>query len=79
MRCMVNISDLPRENRPRYIVTEGVAAIVQMPSAATGLTQMGVHVRYIEPGYAGTHRHFHSVEEEWTYVLAGRGAKCYGA
>ncbi len=74
MRCMVNISDLPREKRPRHTVAEGVAATVQMPSAATGLTQMGVHVRSVEPGFAGTNRHFHSVEEEWTYVLAGRGA-----
>jgi uncharacterized cupin superfamily protein len=34
---------------------------------------MGVGVRSVEPGFAGTHRHFHSIEEEWSYVLAGRG------
>jgi uncharacterized cupin superfamily protein len=35
---------------------------------------MGVHVRSIEPGFAGTHRHCHTVEEEWSYVLSGRGS-----
>jgi len=34
---------------------------------------LGVHVRTVEPGFAGTNRHCHTVEEEWTYVLAGRG------
>jgi len=34
---------------------------------------MGVHVRAVEPGFAGTNRHFHTVEEEWAYVLAGHG------
>jgi uncharacterized cupin superfamily protein len=71
---VVNIDSLPGEPRPRYTSTPGVAAIVRLPSAVTGLTRMGVHVRRIEPGFAGTNRHFHTVEEEWVYVLAGAGA-----
>jgi uncharacterized cupin superfamily protein len=71
--CVVNIADLAGEKRPRHTSAEGVAAVVRMPSAATGLTHMGVHVRAVEPGFAGTNRHFHTTEEEWTYVLAGRG------
>jgi uncharacterized cupin superfamily protein len=59
--------------RPRHVAARGIAAHVRMPSAATGLTQMGVNLRVIEPGFAGTHRHFHTAEEEWSYVLAGRG------
>ena len=72
--CVVDIRELPEERRPRYSTTRGVAALVRQPSAATGLTQMGVHVRAIEPGFAGTNRHFHSVEEEWAYVLRGYGS-----
>ena len=34
---------------------------------------MGVQVRTVAPAFAGTNRHFHTVEEEWTYVLSGRG------
>jgi quercetin 2,3-dioxygenase len=37
------------------------------------MRQMGVHVRSVAPGFAGTNRHFHTVEEEWAYVLSGRG------
>lgn len=70
---VVNIRELPGEQRPRFTATAGVAAMVRQPSAATGLTRMGVHVRAVEPGFAGTNRHFHTVEEEWSYVLAGRG------
>ena len=72
-RYIVNIQNLPGEKRPRHTATPGVAATVRLPSAATGLTRMGVHVRQIEPGHAGTNRHFHTVEEEWAYVLAGEG------
>ena len=66
---VVNIDSLPGEPRPRYTSTPGVAAIVRLPSAVTGLTRMGVHVRRIEPGFAGTNRHFHTAEEEWVYKL----------
>jgi uncharacterized cupin superfamily protein len=71
---VVNIDSLPSEPRPRHTSTPGVAATVRLPSTVTGLTRMGVHVRRIEPGFAGTNRHFHTVEEEWVYVLAGTGA-----
>jgi uncharacterized cupin superfamily protein len=71
--CVVNIAELPGEKRPRHTSTPGVAALVRSVGDATGLTQMGVHVRSVEPGFAGTNRHFHSVEEEWSYVLGGQG------
>ena len=69
--CVVNVRDLPGEKRPRYTVTPGVAAVVRSLGDATGLTRMGVHLRAVEPGFAGTNRHFHSLEEEWAFVLAG--------
>lgn len=47
--------------------------MVRQPGMGTGLMRMGVHVRAVEPGFAGTNRHFHTVEEEWSYILAGRG------
>lgn len=71
--CVVNIREIPGEKRPRHSSTPGVGAIVRSPGLMTGLTQMGVNVRSVEPGFAGTNRHFHTVEEEWTYVLTGRG------
>jgi uncharacterized cupin superfamily protein len=71
--CVVDVAAMPGEKRPRYTEAVGVAAVVRSPGAAAGLTRMGVHVRSIEPGFAGTHRHFHTVEEEWSYVLSGTG------
>jgi uncharacterized cupin superfamily protein len=71
--CVINIRDIPGEKRPRYTTTPGVGAIVRSPGLLTGLKQMGVNVRTVEPGFAGTNRHFHTLEEEWTYVLSGRG------
>lgn len=64
---------MPGEKRPRFSSTPGVGAVVRSPGAATGLTAMGVNVRSVAPGFAGSNRHFHTVEEEWTYVLSGQG------
>jgi uncharacterized cupin superfamily protein len=71
--CAVNTGALPSEEWPHFASTVGIAATVCSPSDATGLTRMGVHVRAVKPGFADTNRHFHTVEEEWFYVLAGRG------
>lgn len=71
--AVVHVPGLPGEPRPRYTQTPGVAAIVRSPGAVAGMRQMGVHLRSVAPGFAGTNRHFHTVEEEWAYVLSGRG------
>ena len=38
-----------------------------------GLTTMGVHLVRIEPGHDSTQFHFHHVDEEFIYILSGRG------
>jgi uncharacterized cupin superfamily protein/L-amino acid N-acyltransferase YncA len=73
-RCVVNVWDLPGEKRPRFTNPTGVASVVRTPGNAAGLTRMGVNLRSVEPGFASTNRHFHAVEEEWVYVLSGRGS-----
>lgn len=42
-------------------------------STAAGLHNVGVHLVRIEPGHATTEYHFHHAEEEFLYVLSGRG------
>jgi quercetin 2,3-dioxygenase len=72
--CAVRVAELPGEARPR--LTPGGGAVrswVRAVGNAAGLTRMGVWHRTVPPGFAGTHRHFHELEEEWTYVLAGEG------
>ncbi len=71
--CVVHVRDIPGEPRPRYTALPGIGAILRRLGDAVGLTHMGVHARTIEPGKAGTNRHFHLVEEEWAYVLSGHG------
>jgi uncharacterized cupin superfamily protein len=39
----------------------------------TGLTRIGVHLVYVEPGRDSTEYHKHYNEEECIYVLSGRG------
>lgn len=39
---------------------------------AVGLSQLGVHLIYVEPGRETTEYHKHHYEEECVYVLAGR-------
>jgi uncharacterized cupin superfamily protein len=72
-RCVVAVSAVVAEKRPRWTHGEGVASRVRDLRTPTGLTQMGVNLREIQPGQFGTNRHWHTLEEEWVYVLAGRG------
>lgn len=71
--CVLQLAEVPAEKRPRFTDTPGVRAFVQSLGVTTGLRNMGVHVRRVPPGMAGTNRHFHTIEEEWAYVLRGRG------
>lgn len=40
---------------------------------AIGLSQLGVHIIYVEPGRDATEYHKHYYEEECVYVLSGKG------
>ena len=59
--------------RPREQRVDGITWRIRPLSDVGGLTRMGAKIREVEPGMAGTHLHFHDVEEEWSYVLSGRG------
>ena len=73
----VHVFDLPEEDRPRVpsaaqgVRSNAVRAKVRAVGDTAGLTRMGVWIRTVQPGDAGTQRHFHTVEEEWAYVLSG--------
>ena len=71
--CVVAVADLVAQKRPRWTHGAGVGAMVRALGSPTGLTQMGVNLREIQPGSFGTNRHWHAVEEEWVYVLGGTG------
>jgi uncharacterized cupin superfamily protein len=75
---VVRAGSVPAEVRPRFVKGERVASLVQSTGNAGGLTQMGVAIRSIEPDFHGSNRHFHTVEEEWVYVLSGTGVARIG-
>ncbi|MBE9137791.1 cupin domain-containing protein [Nodosilinea sp. LEGE 07088] len=39
----------------------------------TGLQYLGVHLVRVEPGHDSTQHHLHQAEEEFIYILSGRG------
>ncbi|MDE1172957.1 MAG: cupin domain-containing protein [Parvibaculaceae bacterium] len=43
-----------------------------------GLTDMGVHLVRIEPGRETTEHHFHGQDEEFVFILEGRGIALLG-
>lgn len=43
-----------------------------------GFARTGVHLVRIAPGSASSELHNHEMEEEWVYVLSGRGLACIG-
>ena len=40
---------------------------------AVGLQSIGVHLVRLEPGNTSTVHHYHHQDEEWVYILSGRG------
>src|SRR3974390_1812136 len=43
---------------------------------AAGLTQFGVNLTTLKPGAASALRHWHAVEDEFVYMLAGEVVLC---
>jgi uncharacterized cupin superfamily protein len=43
---------------------------------AAGLTQFGVNLTTLKPGAASALRHWHAVEDEFVYILAGEVVLC---
>lgn len=75
---VVRVSLVESQERPRFVPVPGVASSVKEISKRSGMRQMGVSVRSVQPGHAGSKRHFHTVEEEWAYVLGGAGVARIG-
>lgn len=66
------IADLPEEICRHHI--DGNAVVnVRTLSNAVGLQRLGAHLVRLQPGRAASELHFHHHEEEFVYVIAGRG------
>lgn len=42
-------------------------------AAPTGMERIGIHIVRIEPGHDSTTHHYHEADEEFIYIVSGRG------
>ena len=66
------INSMPEHERV-HALDSGVVRHNRSLGDAVGLTTLGVHLVRLRPGNVSTVYHFHHHDEEWIYVLSGRG------
>jgi uncharacterized cupin superfamily protein len=66
------ITALPEHARQHAFNPNGVRHTKSLGDAC-GLKQIGVHLVRLEPGRESTEYHSHAHDEEWIYILSGRG------
>lgn len=66
------IAALPEHARQHAFNPNGVRHTKSLGDAC-GLEQIGVHLVRLEAGHESTEYHSHAHDEEWIYVLSGRG------
>ena len=66
------IKDLP-ENVHVHQFNEKAVRHTRSLGDLLGLTRSGIHLVRVEPGFETTQFHFHHHDEEFIYILSGRG------
>ena len=66
------IGAMPERRHQHQFNANGVRMTRSLGDAC-GMKQLGVHLVRIEPGHESTEYHTHSADEEWIYILSGRG------
>jgi len=69
-------ADIEAMEEAKFVHPLNAAAIRYTRSLgdAAGLTSLGVHLVRVKPGDQTTEYHFHHHDEEWIYILSGKGA-----
>lgn len=67
-----DINDLPQQHT-QHQFNDNAVRISQNLTQPTGMQRIGIHLVRIAPGRESTTHHFHDADEEFLYVLAGRG------
>lgn len=71
------VDALPEERRP-HPLDATIVRHTRSLGDATGLATIGVHLVRLESGQTSSVQHTHQQDEEWVYVLAGRGVANIG-
>ena len=61
------------ETRTQHQFNDNAVRHSRALSADTGMSRIGVHLVRIEAGHDSTTHHYHDADEEFIYVLSGRG------
>jgi len=61
------------ETRHSHVLDPEAQRLTRSLGDAAGLKTIGVHLVRLEPGRESTVYHFHHQDEEWIYILSGRG------
>src|SRR4051812_43609847 len=62
-----------QETRRPHALDASIVRHTRSLGDAVGLETMGVHLVRLERGDTSTVHHFHRQDEEWVYILSGRG------
>jgi uncharacterized cupin superfamily protein len=62
-----------KEDRFTHFLNPGAIRHTRSLGDATSLETLGVHLVRLKAGDVSTEFHFHHQDEEWIYILSGRG------
>jgi uncharacterized cupin superfamily protein len=62
-----------KEDRFVHFLNPGAVRYTRSLGDAAGLKTIGVHLVRLKQGDESTEYHFHHQDEEWVYILSGRG------
>ncbi|MEQ9518350.1 MAG: cupin domain-containing protein [Parvibaculum sp.] len=67
-----------KEHRHVHQHNKNAVRLVKSIGDLAGLTDMGLHMVRIEPGFETTEFHFHGQDEEFVYIISGQGTALLG-
>jgi uncharacterized cupin superfamily protein len=68
-----------KEDKFIHFLNPGAIRYTRSLGDAAGLQTLGVHLVRLKGGDVSTEYHFHHQDEEWVYILSGRGIAEIGA
>ena len=75
VKTLHTAADIRRMKESKFIhfLNPGAIRYTRSLGDAAGLETLGVHLVRLKAGDASTEYHFHHQDEEWIYILSGRG------
>jgi uncharacterized cupin superfamily protein len=74
-RCLITAAEIAAlpERSHRHQFNDNAVRHTKSLGELTGLERIGLHLIRLEPGRDSTQHHYHEADEEFLYVLCGRG------